>query len=75
MKVILILGFPTQTPMSGKILVLEFSTKMFLPVRLQDSLSVIFLKKIEGSSCGFLVDKHQSSLQVGTIAYGGFGQA
>ena len=57
--------------MPNKILVLELLTKMFLTNEISGFFS---LKKLRAQVDFLFVDKDQSFLQVGAIAFGGHGQ-
>ena len=57
-----------------KFLFWSYWPKCSWPIRLQDSLKCNICKKIEGSSWFLFADKHQSFLQVSSIAVGGRGQ-
>ena len=72
--VLLILYFLSQTSYLTKFLFWSYWPKCSWPIRLQDSLKCNICKKIEGSSWFLFADKHQSFLQVSSIAVGGQGQ-
>ena len=74
MAVLLILYFLSQISYLTKFLFWSYWPICFWPIRLQDSLKCNICKKIEGSSWFLFADKHQSFLQVSSVAVGGRGQ-